>query len=1786
MSEDIEISINQWIDSRRQHLLDLSRRNKLLNLNYKGPRKKVIQFTNGSIDKISQLLSDSSTQLILTGIPVDNKADKLSIDKAREIADSLGISTDTFLPLKQEEFSDKEIELLKQIKSKINSLSYDEKKSYILGDYNFVLDSNFPLDDTLSVIRKIAPKSKSTKAFFKGIMAERIFLDDYISKNPNKFRLNTLLSDESLMAMANKIYNDEHSLELEKGTSFLYLSLGFLKWKDNITDGNEFCSPLFSIPVKIIKNRVRGSFVFYLQKGADDVTVNLSLKEKLLHTFNVEIPDIDFDITPSEYFKKVENHLSKLMDQGKWKILPEAVLTILDFTKLVMFRDLNPSNWLGDSCLHKHPIILSLANESQNIHQTKNFTRLKSLTDLEKLSLIKNVKLVESADSSQIEAITNILDSNDSYIIQGPPGTGKSQTITNLIALALYRGKKVLFVSEKLAALDVVKHKLDAIGLGEFCLELHSDKCKKENVVASIHSSIQKCSYFSEDTRKEDEIFSLYTQFANQLTEYVNTIHSKWENTGNSVYEILNKSVRLRIENEKYANRGGLEYFLPQNYNKEVENRFSFTVNDFISQVEKVEKSLGCDIGLNQHPWFGVNVISNSPTIRQSIYDELNKWQESLIKINDELLTLYGSGIKIDSSESSFNELKDFFEKFNIDFSKVKIDLLKKNETDSGYINKLSDVLNSIITAKRLFVEINNENVLTQDCYLKLRKNSYSNFISCECLNDIRFSDDTTISELVELSNNLEQGNKLLCKYSDLINTLNEKYNNKKTKSINYTLRSAESIADLLEIVSNTPDNLIPYRNCFNKISKTVLNEIYSKLSDINNDKELIKKFIRLDDESIDLSTIKTLYENYTSGIWPFSLFSSAYRESSRKIKQISLRGRKKLFLNNYEKIKSYYSKLNALYHNNHFIINFSNFNLKDSDQDNLFNLLSLWKTWNNLLIQKFGSQFSEKFELINLLMQLSEEDFISIKDSEFDIEYSNVRKSIKYFSDLLISKRNKFKEFFSHLKKSDVDIGPEGELEKASDEINNILRNLLCIFKNENINLGCCKSFISRINKLQESYKVIDGNISFINEEILPYGVQFNSYIDEIPNLDKINESIKLSKQIESLTRIDGLKGIISSCVNAGDLKEVFSSINKIVVDYINSYKYKQSFFKEIDSESDLWGISDNKSLQCIIERNKDALTNKECLSDYIGLNISKNKMRKIGLSSYIPMALEREFPRDKLSDIVFADVYNSIANEIYSRNSLLNSVQGSQLDSYRKSFCLLDQKLLDANREAIQNKIRSYQSKVVCDPKNKIQKGTKAADRAELVLIRSEFQKKTRRIPLRQLFKRAPRSCLGLKPCFMMSPLSVANYIDPGCMHFDLLVMDEASQVKPSDALGAIARSSQFVVVGDQQQMPPSSFFDVSLDTDLEENDVDIIDEAKSILDAAVDAGFPSNMLKWHYRSRHESLISFSNKHFYQDELIVFPSPKSNTSDYGIKFKYIENGCFSNGFNNIEADIVVNAAIDHFYEHPDESLAIVAMNDKQSTRIEELLNNRILNSSEADLAWKRMKSHKEPLIIKNLESIQGDERDVVFISCTYGKDKDSGLVNNRFGPINNVGGEKRLNVLFTRARKRMVVFSSMQPEDIKSSLNKGPEILKSFLSFAKNGVEKAPVILQDKGADSDFEISVRNMLERNGFECDIQVGVQGYYIDIAVKDPNRPGEYLMGIECDGATYHSAAIARERDCLRQQILERLGWKIERIWSTDWFQNPEGTITPIIETLKKSVCLEPSSIELTLSSKF
>ena len=548
------------------------------------------------------------------------------------------------------------------------------------------------------------------------------------------------------------------------------------------------------------------------------------------------------------------------------------------------------------------------------------------------------------------------------------------------------------------------------------------------------------------------------------------------------------------------------------------------------------------------------------------------------------------------------------------------------------------------------------------------------------------------------------------------------------------------------------------------------------------------------------------------------------------------------------------------------------------------------------------------------------------------------------------------------------------------------------------------------------------------------------------------------------------------------------------------------------------------------------------------------------------ILQAVQKEnCPIEDLPKLMECLIYHSMVRRIsqeYGEILFGLEYSGESLNDKQREFADTDRKIIKEAPTYVRRKLLENSK-----PPIGVSRGL-ISDKTELSFLEHEAYNKTKGFKApREIIRRAGNALQDLKPCWMMSPLAVSECI-PKDMEFDLCIIDEASQMLPVYALSPLMRSKQIMVCGDVNQLPPSNFFRTTFTEEDEDEDAEVIEE--SILELANKNFHPKRRLRWHYRSVYPSLIAFCNRVVYEDDLIVFPSPKemkavSSVSTYGT---------YRKGLNLIEAQVMVEHILEFMRKFPHRSLGVVVMNIRQrDLLIEEWDLAKNLNSHAQNYIekWAEKDSGLEEFFIKSLENVQGDERDCIFIGTVYGPMEAGGKVAQRFGPINSDAGWRRLNVLFSRSKQKMVTFTSMKPSDIiEAGANRGRLMLRDWLIYSKDGTLPKGTDINGIGEDfdSDFERDVADEIKFRDYIANPQVGSAGYRIDIGVKHLDIPRQYLLAVECDGATYHSSQNARDRDRLRQEILEEKGWVFHRIWSTDWFQERGQEIEKLIGAIK------------------
>ena len=1576
--------------------------------------------------------------------------------------------------------------------------------------------------------------------------------------------LQTLLYAPELEARLRSIKGKAESAIEESGANILYLTLGFLEWSESKESDVIRLSPLFTLPVQVERtgiDKMAGVYRYSIQFKDDGIISNITLREKLANDFGLILPAIEEDTSPEAYYQLIEEVIIK--HQPKWKIRRQVSLILLNFAKQAMYEDLDPKKWPDDSNIELHPLIQSFfSSQSQPDDGSSNFSYEMEYPIDEIENIQDQYPLIYDADSSQHSAIVDVVNGNN-LVIEGPPGSGKSQTITNIIGASIANGQKVLFVAEKMAALDVVKRRLDSAGLGDFCIELHSHKTNKLKILNELGTRLIKQDNYTSPQELNAHI-ERYEDLRDKLNKYASKINSLWGNTGLTIHEILQKSTRLQeqysINPETLKIDGISGESLTIIKQKELLD-LAHTLESIYKQVAEQTRSGN----IENHYWYGVEKHDLNSFQIEELFISLNIWSESLHKLERSWKAILQNidGHKVDSG--SLNEIERYVNggiKLPLLIGGEQLDQLdllfeNKDEVDAvldAYvvIHKNIELLQEHISDNALVSEATS--ITISDIIRSLKSFGVSNLMNLGTL----VNNKDSLDQLLPLAGQIESGfisirlnapNELKNMFCDSFNALSE-------------------IVILIKLIKNLSPNLWRYRNeLFEESELDYLIKLLINIEPLHNKLNDVVYLNQL--PSIDL------LKNYNATLDNagfFKWFSSDWRLARKSVLGLSKlrKPNKKQFFLLLKEIITYAQDLIVIVktHEENPILR-EQFKGANTDLQKISDL----RYWYKSVREEYGIGFGERVKIGNAILTLDRDFAMSL--------ISEVSKGLLQNIEFLLKELNGVQENYpNHSLNIDrsKSLSKDGSgIESLAFDLNLIIDNLSDIFKKNKTTLKDVEEFGHEIKVLQMnidrwSTRDLNNKITCISQNLKLLPNSFSKV-----NLDTIKNTIQIAEIVADSIAI---KLAITNSPSEFTYRQIVNQAALLQTTLLEENLQRHIFINLADLDLNNWLANYDDSVVNLIKKNEEAITHQNWLSswlDYVGL---KSRLYSRGFKNIIGVLESSQIQSYDLQNIVTLVINYQLTTQILSTSPELGSFIGIEQTAIQQRFKEYDRQIIALQRKKIAfNASRSL-------PPAGISTG-KVKNMTEVALIRQELGKKKAHIPVRSLLKRASNSIQALKPCFMMSPMSVAQYLEPGKVIFDLIIMDEASQIRPEDALGAIARGTTLVVVGDPKQLPPTNFFNKILNEDFDEDQVGM-QVSESILEAVMPM-LSTRRLRWHYRSKHESLIAFSNKHFYDSDLVIFPSPFESSPEFGVKLYPIPRGRFVNRRNVEEAQELVKAAAYHLINNQDESLGIVAMNSEQRDEIEKQLEQLVKDNPLILKAYDENKSSQDPLFIKNLENVQGDERDVIYISMTYGPEQIGGRTMQRFGPINTNVGWRRLNVLFTRSKKRMHIFSSMTSGDIlvTSTSSKGVQSLRSFLEFAETGhLHNAKVL--GKSPDSDFELAIIKLLDKHGYECEPQLGVAGFFLDIAVRDPGKPGRFLMGIECDGATYHSAKSARDRDHLRQEILESLGWRIRRIWSTDWFKNPAAQIQPILnelEKLKTQVALDLADKEILENSQ-
>lgn len=1415
--------------------------------------------------------------------------------------------------------------------------------------------------------------------------------------------IQTLHYPEELEAILRSISSAARLAIEETGTNMLFLVAGFLEWYESADSKQARHSPLLLLPVSINReaaDSATGTYRYSIRYSSEDIQTNISLQERLRRDFAIDVPDVQDGQAPEEYFRKLKPILA---GRPEWKLHRWVSLTLLSFGKLLMYRDLDPKTWPVRASPAEHERIREFF---QGIQRTEHsFATEHKIDDPAMQSRVPAI--VDNADSSQHSALVDAMDGKN-LVIEGPPGTGKSQTISNLIAAALTKGKTILFVSEKLAALEVVRHRLDKVGLGEFCLELHSHKTQKRMLLDDVSRRLERYRKHPPPSAVEERK-RILERDRKALTDYAEMVNKPFGRAGRPLHDAIWRAQRTRsalrcdpARLERVVLEGVKELGL-----EEIDDRRQSVARYSVQLAEQV--SIEGEFSL--HPWRGLTNASLTFLDVDRVSDLANQAQravveliETITRVNDEL-----QGAASAASPDALDELVKAIARLPRSADGLLDGLLPRLKDPQvrrdlvGFIDLVRRYRDLRQTLERLApgaVPLSERNRLLAGALLdeasKLAQGA-TNVGALETASEASAAASMLIEECLRILSLASQSVRVPL-----------------PSSIDGASRWLASIECIHEL--DLADAPFRHEGLLEAGAGDVLRKAIAEANALRAERA------RLED-SIDLSLapriadLKVHVGVVADSGW-VGRFLSPYRRA-RKAFRAMRRALGKFtqaeMLRDLRAVLHYLERMASLDADAAIRrISGTHYRGIDTPFDVLLRVVH-WRESCAARLRRWG----EEGRRLAAALWSSSDDAIGdaqwkSKEEEWTTKLESLESTIERARLLVgpaagISREEELDNhsaFFAFFK-------------EVADRLSALHRELGALPIPDSLSFQNVNSFLQVQTELRSVAQHIDAASSVIRA----LGVIFDGAETDIEII---------GRTLEYFRRVANAKppGVLLEWLLAPPAAERLAraiAMGEAIADGLTQLRSNWGRFDEVALIRDDQWYDDEKisfstaTLEQTAQRLRCALDRANALPGWLDYLRAQGELTTLGLGTLVQVAESGVLDAADVPQAFEFIAAQSLVQAAFREHPDLTRFSGLSHEKVRERFAQVDKEMMVLARTHAAS---------IADQRN-VPMGIGAgpvSSFTDLHLLERELEKQKRHIPIRQLVRRAGLALQGLKPCFMMGPLSVAQYLPPGRLSFDMVVMDEASQLRPEDALGAIARAKQVVVVGDRMQLPPTSFFDRLEDAEADADDesaasAEALVMSESILDIASAVYKPSRMLRWHYRSRHASLIAYSNKEFYESRLIAFPSPHAKTPRLGVKFVHVRDGRYENRRNLVEAKRLVTTALRHMRERPFESLGIVTLNSIQRDLVESILEQQLKSDPVAQRYIDDRSNGLEPFFIKNLENVQGDERDVIYISVTYGPSA-TGKVFQRFGPINGAMGHRRLNVLFTRARLRVAVF------------------------------------------------------------------------------------------------------------------------------------------------------------------
>ncbi|WP_281433772.1 DUF3320 domain-containing protein [Kocuria flava] len=1493
----------------------------------------------------------------------------------------------------------------------------------------------------------------------------------------------------NLMRKANAEY-------LDRGLTVLYVALGMLHWED--VDGTSMSSPLLLVPVELHPSGPKGTPT--LTMGEDDVVLNPALTLRM-RELGVTLPDVD-TTGVSSVDDLLESVRRSVRQHAHWGVEPTVLLSTFSFHKEAMYRDLLDNEEL----VLAHPVVQALGTRDPASQSPEFIFDPIPASDIDHQAPPEDMPLVLDADSSQRASVAAAV-AGKSFVMDGPPGTGKSQTIANMIGALLHAGKSVLFVSEKAAALEVVRNRLADAGLENYLLELHSHKASRKEVALSLAKALDTVPVPPQgmDSLSRTSV----TEQRQRLNAYAEAMNEVRSPLGMSLHQVIGLLSHL-----VHAPAAPMPELPPAGLSQADYQTFKQT-------VQRLQRAWGPAEQGSTYLW---REVLDPSSLEIRLY-QANSALEELEGVTTTHAALAASFGLARPSEAS--TLVTLLEEQHVRRPPEVLDAwLTTADWDelTGGREKLGAGIGAVVAAEKAFLD-----------------GAGVPWTAMPAPEDVPGAPSPIASDpapIVLGGLTAASAQQLAAEFEAASRRLEERLDQLRGFAQRLGVPPVETYEDadgLLGLVALGFETPRPHQDWLTREGHAAAAEALAALEKCIVRFHAIQTKARqyFTDEALN-APMAELHDRFVNVHKGLKKLSGAYRADKRAVTAL----------------------------------------LNDStDVDSGIDHLHLAIAWGEAA-DEYETAVKQHSEVLGPYWRGAETDFVDVAQGlqtaqsamrlvrEGDMPSALVRYlAADEPSAAYRALVQEITEDLEHWKRSlrpapalagrpDLLLAPISSSTAWLDLHVEPLKQTAARVATIDAAVGRAVTLVEaeRLLALHSStVKVRDGFDRDADAFAEMFGGHYRGVDTDLAALD---DSLAWAARMRSLaggpltaSQVEALATSSWTDNLAPALEKWTEARGRIV------QAFAEERHAELLSELDEY----RNAAEFIRELQDDSAGQDEWFTHVK----SREQLAALGLDAAVEFCVKEAIPSEAVADVVERALLRSWVDHAFQSDDRLEPFGAD--DRYE-----LVARYQDLDKELILNAASDIMRAVNARRPSMTAVG-------EPGVIRREGMKKSRHLSVRELIARTRNTALAVKPCFMMSPLAVSQYLPPD-MNFDVVIFDEASQVTPGDSINCIYRGKALILAGDDKQLPPTSFFE-RVGDDEGDGETDVSD-FQSVLELAKGCGAFNNLgLKWHYRSRHEDLIAFSNQKFYDSNLVTYPSAQTDGSEVGVEFFHAE-GVYRRGGgadNPLEAAMVADRVIDHFTNRPHLTLGVVTFSTAQAEAIYDALDKARETRRDLDRFFDN-DDRLHAFFIKSLESVQGDERDVIIFSIGYGPD-EAGKITTNFGVLNKPKGWRRLNVAITRARQRVEVVASLRAGNIPPSENESVEHLRAYLDYAERGRKSLAVHLgaSGLGPESPFEESVVGAIRSWGYVLECQVGAAGYRIDIGVRHPERPGTFALGVECDGYQYHSAPAARDRDRLREQVLQGLGWRLHRIWGTAWYRDRKGEEERLRAAIEKAV---------------